>query len=184
MGRRKVTLNTYFGRILNYFLKKRLSQLTKKKTHLDKATNSIRLNIVKPLIEHSGSTFELFKKTLFAYYTPSERVRNFYSDGFLTLGVSCGYLTLLTASETNPSLKYHLLYLFFKQLFLTKNFKKFTKFRKLLAALKLMSLSQQNTARYSSSRNAGSSQNLVLYQTLNDYFFSPSFYFNVNKGSR
>lgn len=175
---------TYFDRLLNYFLKKQLSQPALKKAHLTKAVNTISLSTVKPVVERLVGAFDFCRKAVHPDYAPTGITRSRQSEYFVSLGLSCSYLTLPTASEVGSHLKYQLLYLFLRHLFLKKNSKEFGRARKLLSTLKLMVLSQQSAHGYASSRNSGSSQNLVLYQTLNDYFFSPAFYFNVNKGSR
>jgi len=57
-------------------------------------------------------------------------------------------------------------------------------FKKSAVMLKLATLggasSMQNNERLPVSRGS----DLKLYQSLNDYFFSPAFYFNINKNSR
>jgi len=62
--------------------------------------------------------------------------------------------------------------------------KKNTGFVGLITLLKLQSLTSTNGRVASFSPNSQSSKDLQLFQTLNDYFFAPSFFSNINKNSR
>lgn len=92
--------------------------------------------------------------------------------------------TALYFQGRHPVSRQQLLYIFLREQYLLKKSNLLLKFKKLLPAFKLMVISQSTGFYQKLNSGQGSSQNLVLYQTLNDYFFSPSFYFNINKGSR
>ena len=95
-----------------------------------------------------------------------------------------GCRTTLYFQGRHPVSRQQLLYIFLREQYLLKKPNLLLKFKKLLPAFKLMVINQSTSFCQKLQTGQGSSQNLVLYQTLNDYFFSPSFYFNINKGSR
>ena len=94
---------------------------------------------------------------------------------FLTAYKTKGY------SFTNNLLSF---YTIFKAAKAYLRLKKNTRFVGLITLLKLQSLTGANTKGSLFVSNKQSSKDLQLLQTLNDYFFAPSFFSNINKNSR
>ena len=164
---------------MNYFLKKKLHSF--KKTKILEASNNYTIFSIKTpgLINYL-----LYKNHILNFLTPLKKLNNkrIYTLDFKNKQNT--YLKNLCASSKLSLSRYELLYIFIRQISKVKKQKTFASYRKLIATLKVMTLTSITSFSKKNLSGYGVSQNLVLYQTLNDYFFSPSFYFNINKGSR
>ena len=165
------------GQALSYSLKKNIydfaggfkqSEVTRLKLSLGSQTSG------KRTLLYTGKV-NLLEGTFFKQDARITRGSSFKRDG-------CRLA--LYFQGRHPVSRQQLLYIFLREQYLLKKPNLLSKFKKLLPAFKLMVVSQSTSFCQKMQTGHGSSQNLVLYQTLNDYFFSPSFYFNINKGSR
>lgn len=163
---------------MNYFLKKNLRNYQQASTFL-KHSNLI-LNPVQPVKKKTTLYFKAGLSTLLKALqktTTQATPLNGFNSSYKNLLKS----TCLLYGQGTP--RYERLYLFLKQISKLKKQQKSFTYKRLVGLLKIMTLNN-NVTLLTKRTNQNSSQNLQLYQTLNDYFFSPSFYFNINKGSR
>lgn len=163
---------------LSYFLKKNLRKYQQISPLL--AYNKLAL---KPTSLGTKNIFFLFKANMFSLLG---RLRKNTNKTNISNGFSGSYKNLLKTTcllygQGTP--RYERLYLFLKQATVLKKQKSELLLKKAAGLLRVATL---NSTQFSFKGLPGQavSQNLQLYQTLNDYFFSPSFYFNINKGSR
>ena len=164
---------------MNYFLKKKLHSF--KKTKISEAANNYTLF---PMKTANLITSFLYKNNILNFLTPLKKLNNkrLYTLDFKTKQNT--YLKNLCTGSRLSLTRYELLYIFLRQISKIKKHKAFSSYSKLITTLKIMTLTSVTSFSKKSLSGYSVSQNLVLYQTLNDYFFSPSFYFNINKGSR
>lgn len=163
---------------MNYFLKKNLRKYQQVSTlleHNNLILNPVRLSKKKTPLYFKGGLTSLLK--VIQKTTIKNTSLNSFNGSYKKLLKS----TCLLYGQGTP--KYERLYLFLKQIIKLKKHQKGFTFKRLVSLLKIMTLNN-NLPLLKKTTNQSPSQNLQLYQTLNDYFFSPSFYFNINKGSR
>ena len=162
---------------MNYFLKKKLYNFADGTSRFGATTPRFNFNLQEtslgPLL-FTRKNFSLAVK------------RWGYSRRTITMGQvehdRC--LKSLCSRGRQTTSRYQLLYIFLRGYILRKKQSHLLKLKRLLPAFKIMVLNQSVMPQQKTRAGQGVSQSLALYQTLNDYFFSPAFYFNINKGSR
>ena len=162
---------------MNYFLKKKLYNFSDGASRFETSTSRFNFNLQETSLGPLFFTKKNFSLDLKCYG---------YARRTITMGQAehdrC-LKSLFSRGRQNTS-RYQLLYIFLRGCVLRKKHSHLLKLKRLLPAFKIMVLNQSVTPQQKTRAGQGVSQSLVLYQTLNDYFFSPSFYFNINKGSR
>ena len=162
---------------MNYFLKKKLYNFSDGASRFETSTSRFNFNLQETSLGPLFFTKKNFSLGLRCYG---------YARRTITMGQAehdrC-LKSLFSRGRQNTS-RYQLLYIFLRGCVLRKKHSHLLKLKRLLPAFKIMVLNQSVTPQQKTRAGQGVSQSLVLYQTLNDYFFSPSFYFNINKGSR
>lgn len=169
-----------------YFLKKAISNPEQK--NVAKET-TLKFNLLKETVSFKPIKPEL--ETIFISFTKLNNylesnlfLQNKPKSNFDNFLLKTNFFYPIYKTELNGISSIITFYVFFKLNQKKKYLLSQSRVSSLITTLKFYTTFKESALNFSTVLNQNTSTNLRLFQTLNDYFFAPSFYTNINKNSR